>query len=56
MDRDGEVARTWRVGGPMQGLPSSYFVGRDGTVQKVIHGGITAKTLAEGLDRILGGS
>jgi peroxiredoxin len=55
MDRDGEVARTWRVGGPMQGLPSSYFVDRDGVIQKVIYGAVTEKTLTEGLASILDG-
>jgi peroxiredoxin len=58
MDRDGEVARTWRVGGPMQGLPSTYFIGRDGVVRKVVYGALTEKTLGEGLALILdeGGS
>jgi peroxiredoxin len=55
MDRDGEVARTWRVGGPMQGLPSSYFIDREGVVQKVVYGAVTEKTLNEGLALILGG-
>jgi peroxiredoxin len=55
MDRDGEVARTRRVGGPMQGLPSSYFIDREGVVQKVVYGAVTEKTLNEGLALILGG-
>jgi peroxiredoxin len=55
LDRDGEVARSWRVGGPMQGLPSSYFVDRDGVIQKVVFGAVTEKTLNEGLGTILGG-
>ena len=37
-DRNGEVARTWRIGGPTQGLPSSYFIDRDGVVRKVVFG------------------
>jgi peroxiredoxin len=53
LDRDGEVARTWRVGGPQEGLPSTYFIGRDGVVRRVVYGAITERTLAEGLSLIL---
>jgi peroxiredoxin len=53
MDRSGEVARTWRIGGPTEGLPSSYFIDRNGVVQKVVYGLVTAKTLDEGLALIL---
>ena len=53
MDRSGEVARTWRIGGPTEGLPSSYFIDRDGVVKKVVYGLVTTKTLGEGLELIL---
>src|SRR5690606_33978683 len=26
LDRDGQVASTWRIGGPNQGIPSTYFI------------------------------
>jgi hypothetical protein len=55
LDRSGEVARTWRIGGPSEGLPSSYFIDTDGVVQRVVYGTLTAKTLNEGLDLILTG-
>lgn len=54
LDRRGEVARTWRIGGPNQGLPSSYFIDRGGVVRKVVYGAMNARVLAEGLGLILG--
>jgi peroxiredoxin len=56
MDRRGEVGATWRIGGAMEGLPSSYFVDRDGIVRKVVLGPLTARHLSDGLNLILGGS
>jgi peroxiredoxin len=54
MDRRGEVARTWRIGGPTQGLPASYFIDSDGIVQKVVWGLVKEKDLSEGLGLIIG--
>lgn len=54
LDHSGEVARTWRIGGPKEGLPSSYFIDRDGVVQKVVYGSVSAKAMSEGLSLILG--
>lgn len=54
MDRLGEVARTWRIGGPTQGLPASYFVDGDGVVQKVVWGALRPADLGDGLRLILG--
>jgi peroxiredoxin len=56
MDHSGEVARTWRIGGPTSGLPSSYFIDAHGVVQKVVYGTLTDKDLADGLRLILGSS
>jgi thiol-disulfide isomerase/thioredoxin len=56
MDRSGEVARTWRIGGPTEGLPSSYFIDRDGVVRKVVFGTLTDRILDEGFALILGGN
>ena len=53
-DRNGEVARTWRIGGPSQGLPSSYFIDRQGVVRKVVYGTVTGKVMDEGLKLIMG--
>jgi peroxiredoxin len=53
LDRQGEVARTWRIGGPTEGLPSSYFIDRNGVVARVVYGLLTARALDEGLALIL---
>jgi peroxiredoxin len=53
MDRRGEVARTWRIGGPNQGLPASYFIDSEGVIRKVIFGLLRAKDLEAGLALIL---
>jgi peroxiredoxin len=52
VDRSGEVARTWRIGGPNQGVPSTYFIDSTGVVRKVIFGLLTPKNISEGLDII----
>jgi peroxiredoxin len=52
-DRDGDVAGTWRIGGPNQGVPSTYFIDRDGVVRKVVFGTVTKKLADEGLALIL---
>ena len=54
MDRRGEVARSWRIGGPSQGLPASYFIDANGIVQKVVWGQVRSRELDEGLGLILG--
>ncbi len=53
MDRRGEVARTWRIGGPNQGLPASYFIDSEGVIRKVVFGLLRAKDLEAGLALIL---
>jgi cytochrome c biogenesis protein CcmG/thiol:disulfide interchange protein DsbE len=53
LDRDGDVAGTWRIGGPNQGVPSTYFIGRDGVVRKVVFGTVTQRLADEGLALIL---
>ncbi|HWC30253.1 MAG TPA: TlpA disulfide reductase family protein [Dehalococcoidia bacterium] len=54
-DRDGDVAGTWRIGGPNQGVPSTYFIDRDGVVRKIVFGTVTKKLADEGLALILPG-
>jgi peroxiredoxin len=53
LDRSGDVAETWRIGGPTSGLPSTYFIDAKGVVQKVVFGTVTDKELAAGLDLIM---
>lgn len=55
IDRDGEVADAWRLGGPIQGLPTSYFIDADGVVQDLFYGPLTEEFLEERLAKILAG-
>lgn len=55
MDRDGEVAATWRIGGPNNGVPSTYFIDSRGVVRLVVFGFLTEDQMAEGLALILPG-
>ena len=56
IDRRGEVANTWRIGGPNQGVPSTYFIDRTGVVRKVVFGLLTPRVISEGLDSIKAGA
>ena len=55
MDRDGEVAATWRIGGPNNGVPSTYFIDSEGVVRLVVFGFLTQDRMTEGLALILPG-
>ena len=50
--RDGSVGDAWRIGGPVQGIPSSYFLDASGVVQARVFGPMTAGTIAENLAKI----
>jgi peroxiredoxin len=54
MDRNGDVARAWHVGGGSPGLPSSFFIDSSGVVQKVVLGQVRPNDLTDGLNLILG--
>jgi peroxiredoxin len=56
MDRRGQVANTWRIGGPVEGIPASYFIDARGVVRKVVFGPLRENDLREGLALILEGS
>jgi peroxiredoxin len=53
MDRNGEVGSTWHIGGPNNGLPSTYFIDRDGVVRLVVFGPLSQAKMDEGLSLIL---
>jgi peroxiredoxin len=53
LDRSGQVAGTWRIGGPNNGVPSTYFIDSDGVVRLVVFGFLTQDKMAEGLALIL---
>jgi thiol-disulfide isomerase/thioredoxin len=56
IDRDGEVGNVWRIGGPFQGLPSSYFIDSKGVVRASYPGQLTPDLLEEKLGTILPGA
>lgn len=49
IDRTGEVGQTWRIGGPIEGIPSSYFLDADGIVRDRVFGELTPERLEAGL-------
>ena len=51
-DRTGQVADAWRIGGPVEGIPSSYFIDSDGIVRARVFGPLTAETMAENLAKV----
>lgn len=53
IDRDGEVADVWRLGGPVKGLPTSYFVDRTGVIRDFFYGPLTEQELEKRLAKIL---
>ncbi len=53
IDRTGQVAQAWRIGGPIEGIPSSYFIDADGVVLARYYGPMTAETIERELEKIL---
>jgi peroxiredoxin len=53
IDRDGDVADAWRLGGPIEGIPTSYFIDETGVVRDFFYGPMTEDFLEERLAKIL---
>ncbi len=53
IDRGGGVAEVWRLGGPVQGIPTSYFIDETGIIRAFYYGPMTEDALEERLARIL---
>jgi cytochrome c biogenesis protein CcmG/thiol:disulfide interchange protein DsbE len=53
IDRNGQVAESWRIGGPVEGIPSSYFIDADGIVRGRVFGPMDAERIAQELEKIL---
>lgn len=49
IDRTGSVGDAWRIGGPVQGIPSSYFLDADGVVRARVFGPMTEQEIADNL-------
>ncbi len=54
IDRTGEVADVWNIGGQFQGIPSTYFIDRTGVVRDIYNGTLTRDLLEERIALILG--
>lgn len=52
IDRNGSVGDAWHIGGPVEGIPSSYFLDTAGVVQARVYGPMTAEMLRENLATI----
>ena len=53
IDRNGQVAESWRIGGPVEGIPSSYFIDAGGIVRARVFGPMDAERIAQELEKIL---
>jgi len=53
IDRDGELADTWRLGGPIEGIPTSYFIDSTGVVRETFYGPLSPEALEKRLATIL---
>jgi peroxiredoxin len=53
IDRRGQVAEAWRIGGPVEGIPSSYFIDADGIVRARVFGPMDAARLEEELAKVM---
>jgi peroxiredoxin len=53
IDRSGQVAEAWRIGGPVEGIPSSYFVDENGIVRARVFGPMNSETIEEELAKVM---
>ena len=56
IDRDGELKDIWRLGGPIDGIPTSYFLDEAGVLQDITYGPLTDEMLAERIGLLLEGT
>lgn len=55
MDRDGELTDVWRLGGPVQGIPTTYFIDTTGVIRASFFGPMQDNDLEERLAEIMPG-
>ncbi len=53
IDRSGQVGDSWRIGGPVEGIPATYFLDESGIVRERALGPLTRETLRDKLETIL---
>lgn len=56
IDRDGELKDVWRLGGPVDGIPTSYFLDETGVVRDLVLGPLTEDGLTERVELLLRGA
>ncbi len=56
IDRDGELKDIWRLGGPISGIPTIYFLDEAGVLQDITYGPLTDEMLAERIGLLLEGT
>jgi thiol-disulfide isomerase/thioredoxin len=55
IDRDGELKDVWRLGGPVDGIPTSYFLDETGVVRDLFLGPLTEDGLTDRIELLLRG-
>ena len=53
IDRSGAVADVWRLGGPVEGIPTSYFIDAAGVIRGFFYGPMTRDALEERVAKVL---
>ncbi len=53
IDRDGELRDVWRLGGPFDGIPTSYFIDASGVIRSFFYGPMREAALEERLAEVL---
>ena len=53
IDRDGELSDVWRLGGPVDGIPTSYFIDDTGVILELFYGPMEEENIEELLISIL---
>jgi DsbE subfamily thiol:disulfide oxidoreductase len=55
IDRTSQVGEVWRLGGPVKGIPTSYFIDASGVIRSRYFGPMPEEAIEEGLALILPG-
>ncbi len=56
IDRDGELTGVWRLGGPIDGIPTSYFIDEAGVLQDITYGPLTDGMLTARIGPLVAGT
>ncbi len=53
IDRTSQVGEVWRLGGPVKGIPTSYFIDASGVIRSLYYGPMQEEAIEDGLAKIL---